>query len=43
VHGVFDGVASWSTLESPSTGGLSCLFALSASDVFLCAGTHVLN
>jgi hypothetical protein len=38
----FDG-QSWSTLETPSTGGLSCIFALSASDVFLCAGTQVLH
>jgi len=37
----FDG-QSWATLETPSTG-LSCIFALSPSDVFLCAGTQVLH
>jgi len=34
---------SWSTLESPSTGGLGCIFALSATDVYLCAGDEVLR
>jgi hypothetical protein len=34
--------ASWSTLETPSTGGLGCIFATSASEVWLCAGTEVL-
>jgi len=38
----FDG-SSWSTIETPSTGGLSCIFALSASDVFLCAGAQVIH
>jgi len=38
----YDG-ASWSTLETPSTGGLGCIFALSPSDVWLCAGTEVLH
>jgi hypothetical protein len=38
----FDG-ANWSVIETPSTGGLSCIFALSASDVFLCAGAQVLH
>jgi hypothetical protein len=38
----FDG-STWSLLSTPSTGGLSCIFALSASDVFLCAGTQVLH
>ena len=37
----FDG-QSWSLLETPSTG-VNCIFALSASDVFLCAGTQVLH
>ena len=38
----FDG-ASWSVMETPSTGGLRCIFALSASDAFLCAGSQVLH
>ena len=38
----FDG-ENWSVIETPSTGGLSCIFALSDSDVFLCAGTQVLH
>src|SRR5262245_38995186 len=38
----FDG-AGWSMLETPSTGGLSCIFALSPTDVFLCAGTEMLH
>jgi hypothetical protein len=38
----FDG-ASWSVMETPSTGGLGCIFALSASDAFLCAGSQVLH
>lgn len=38
----FDG-AAWSTLETPSTGGLGCIFALSPDDVWLCAGTQVLH
>lgn len=38
----YDG-ASWSTLETPSTGGLGCIFALSPSDVWLCAGSQVLH
>ena len=38
----FDG-ESWSAMDTPSTGGLSCIFALSPSDVFLCAGTQVLH
>lgn len=37
----FDG-ASWSTLETPSAGGLGCIFALSPSQVWLCAGGQVL-
>ncbi len=37
----YDG-SSWSTLETPSTGGLGCIFALSQSEVWLCAGTEVL-
>ena len=32
----------WSMLETPSTGGLGCIFALSASEVYLCAGGDVL-
>lgn len=38
----FDGTG-WSTLETPSTGGLACIFALSDSDVWLCAGNEVLH
>jgi hypothetical protein len=37
----FDGQA-WSTLDTPGSG-LSCIFALSASDVYLCAGTAVVR
>jgi hypothetical protein len=37
----FDG-ETWSVLETPAAG-LSCIFALSVSDVFLCAGTEVLH
>lgn len=38
----FDG-QSWTTLETPSTGGLGCIHALSANDVWLCAGGEVLR
>jgi hypothetical protein len=38
----YDG-AEWSTMETPSTGGLGCIFALSPSDVWLCAGSEVLH
>ena len=38
----FDG-ATWSTLATPSTGGLACIYALSTTDVWLCAGTEVLH
>ena len=38
----FDG-STWSTLATPSTGGLACIYALSASDVWLCAGDEVLH
>jgi hypothetical protein len=38
----FDGT-NWSTLDTPAKGGLSCIFALSPSDVFLCAGSEVLH
>lgn len=37
----FDGQA-WSTLATPSTAGLGCIFALSATQVWLCAGSQVL-
>ncbi len=37
----FDG-AAWSTLATPSTGGLGCIFALSETQTWLCAGTQVL-
>jgi hypothetical protein len=37
----FDG-KTWSTLATPSTGGLGCIYALSATQVWLCAGTQVL-
>jgi len=37
----FDG-DSWSTLESGSGGGLQCIFALSPTEVWLCAGGDVL-
>lgn len=33
----------WSTLETPSAGGLGCIFALSDSQVWLCAGSQVLS
>lgn len=38
----FDG-EQWSTLATPSTGGLACIYALSANDVYLCAGEEVLH
>src|SRR5262245_25417565 len=38
----FDGT-SWSTLATPAKGGLTCIFALSQSDVWLCAGREVLH
>jgi hypothetical protein len=41
VH-IHDG-SDWSTLETPSTGGLGCIFALSRTDVWLCAGNQVLH
>jgi hypothetical protein len=37
----YDG-ASFSTLATPA-GGLSCIFALSASDIWLCAGDQALH
>src|SRR5579872_4655720 len=37
----YDG-QTWSTLTTPSTGGLGCIYALSATQVWLCAGTQVL-
>ena len=33
---------SWSTLDSGSSGGLLCIFALSPTEVWLCAGREVL-
>jgi hypothetical protein len=38
----FDGTG-WSTLDTPAQGGVSCIFALSPSEVWLCAGTEVLR
>lgn len=38
----FDG-ATWSTLTTPSTSGLSCIYALSQSDVWLGGGGEVLH
>lgn len=38
----FDG-ANWTTLDTPATGGVSCIFALSAAEVFLCAGSELLH
>lgn len=38
----YDGSA-WSTLATPSTGGLACIYAVSANDVWLCAGDEVLH
>ncbi len=38
----YDGT-TWSELATPSTGGLGCIFALSATQVWLCAGTQVLS
>lgn len=38
----YDG-STWSTLATPSTGGLACIYALSATDVWLCAGDEVLH
>jgi hypothetical protein len=38
----YDG-AAWSTLTTPSTGGLGCIYALSATQVYLCAGSQVLT
>ena len=38
----FDG-DSFSTLETPALGAVSCIFALSPSDVWLCAGSDVLH
>lgn len=38
----FDG-STWSTLATPATGGLGCIFARSATEVWLCAGTEVLR
>ncbi|MGB8330914.1 MAG: hypothetical protein WCE62_12375, partial [Polyangiales bacterium] len=37
----YDG-AGWTTLESGSSGGLLCIFALSSTEVWLCAGDDVL-
>lgn len=37
----YDG-ADWTTLDTPSTGGLACIFALSPTQVWLCAGEEVL-
>ena len=37
----YDGEA-FTTLDTPSTGGLGCIFALSPTQVWLCAGTEVL-
>lgn len=36
----YDG-ESWTVLESGSSGGLSCIFALSPSEVWLCAGDGI--
>ena len=33
----------FSTLETPSLGGLLCLYALSATEVYLCAGSEILH
>lgn len=38
----YDG-AAWSTLATPSKGGLSCIFARSSTEVWLCAGEEVLR
>ncbi len=38
----FDG-SDYVALETPSTGGLGCIFALSINDVWLCAGSDVLH
>jgi len=38
----FDG-SEWSQLMTPSTGGLACIYALSETDVWLCAGDDVLH
>jgi hypothetical protein len=38
----FDGSA-WTAFPTPSTTGLSCIYALSASDVWLCNDTQVLH
>jgi hypothetical protein len=38
----FDG-QSWSTLETPTLGGVVCIFALSETDVLLCAGNEMLH
>ena len=37
----YDG-ATWSTLATPSAGGLGCIFALDETHVWLCAGAQVL-
>ena len=37
----YDG-SNFTALETPSTGGLGCIFALSATEVWLCAGADVL-
>jgi hypothetical protein len=34
---------SWTTLDTPSTSGLGCIYALSATEVWLCAGEEVLR
>ncbi len=38
----YDG-SNFTSLETPSTGGLGCIYALSISDVWLCAGSDVLH
>jgi hypothetical protein len=38
----FDG-QSWSTLATPSMGGLGCIYAVSATEVWLCAGDELLH
>ena len=38
----YDGT-SFVPFETPSTSGLGCIFALSASEVYLCAGSDVLH
>jgi hypothetical protein len=38
----YDG-AAWTPLETPSTGGLGCVYAVSSTDVWLCANDQVLH